>query len=417
MSCGKEFNIHGNIIKSCDLTYNDLVYLSDNFYDQNKSICRRDYKNKNNLPSIDTVLRILHSENISYYDFIKRYKNPRNRKRTYDLKMFDTYVNMYKNISLNQSKPLSTREFYSKGLPPARWFIKNCPDKEVKNWSDFMRWCEFIPHDNYKYIINNKEYVINSLRNYEKELGRPILLRDVTIKNIGFSWDVIYKIWDSFEECKIDAGLMCSNGNTHKSWDYYNTMMLTALNNIYAVTGNKNITWKDFIDYKNIPLSKDGFIDACSRENIDIHQYFESQGFRLINKSGSGYVTRFSDGEICKSSYERKLSQFLRDNNISYRRNVKYKTLGGNLVDSNIDCDYKLHDKIWVEICGMLRATDEDWKTKQFDNNIQQKYQIKMLEKEKILNSFNAPYIFLFQKDFDNGSFKNKILNILRIDC
>ena len=28
-------------------------------------------------------------------------------------------------------------------LPDARWYVDNCPDENIKSWSDFVNWCGF----------------------------------------------------------------------------------------------------------------------------------------------------------------------------------------------------------------------------------------------------------------------------------
>lgn len=409
----KEFVIQGNIKKSSELSYDDLIFLSDQFYNTNKNITKKDYKSENNLPCIDMVLKILNNQGMSYMDFIDRYKNIKNRKKIYNPELYNVYVNKYKDISNKRSKPLTTKELYANNLPTSQWFIKHCPDPNVNNWADFVQWCGFISSNNCGVKINDKDFVIDKLYMLEKKLGRPIQLRDITRRNIGFSWQVIYDIWGGLEQCKEEIGLKHSVGNTPKPWDYYDEMMTKVLDDIFKATNNREFTWQDFFDYKSIPVSKDGFINACLRQNIDLYTYFENKGFKLINNAGAGYVTRFEDGEVCKSSYERKFSTFLRENNIPYRRNIKYKTLGDNIVNTDIDCDYKINDDIWLEICGMMRATDTDWRTKHFDNKIYHDYQQKMLNKEQILKTANVPYIFLFQEDFDNGEYKRKTLDFL----
>lgn len=409
-----KYNVNGNSKNALDLTYDDLIILCNQFYNKHQNIIKRDFKSENNLPSINTVLRILCDKGLSYYDFINQYKNKRSRKRAYDADLFDIYVNEYKQLSTSKSKPLSTHDFYKNNLPPAEWFVQHCPDKTINNWTDFVLWCGFTPYFNRDEMIYNKDFVIRRLLEFEKELGRPIRLRDIKHDTIGFSNQIIYDLWGSLEQCKKEVGLMSAKGNIGKSWEYYDEMMKIALNNIYKVTNRKELTWQDFLQYKNIPLSKDGFKNACIRYDVDLYDYFNTNGFELINKSGSGYVTRFQDGELCKSSYEQKYSIFLRNNNIIYKRNIKYKTLLNDLVNTDIDCDYVLYNGLWIEICGMIRATSDNWKTKKFNNRIFCDYQEKMLYKEQILKSVDVPYLFLFQDDFDNNKYIDKTLKLMQ---
>lgn len=96
------------------------------------------------------------------------------------------------------------------------------------------------------------------------------------------------------------------------------------------------------------------------------------------------------DGEVCMSSYEFDISNWLKENNVKYERNIPY-TKVHNTYKGKMDCDYKItHDgKIWyVEMAGFLSEGNKL-------SEIERVYFFKMKYKEKLLKESNANYLII----------------------
>lgn len=334
-------------------------------------------------------------------------------RRNFNIKEYEDYVEKFKMISNNTITPLGVRDLVKYNLPTSNWFIKHCPNKEVSSWSDFVMWCGFMPKGRDKVNIKNKEIIKSKLIELENKLGRPIRQRDIKISTVGFSHYVITELWGNFQQCRDEIGLQKSIQHPVKSWAYYDSQMKIALNNIYNKLSTKSFSWKDFSLYKDVELSKDGFLDCCKREGIDPVEYFKEQGFELIFRNGSGRKYRYEDGELCVSNLEHIFSDFLRANHIQYTRNVLYNTFDSNYIGTKYNCDYVIKDMYWIEICGMTKADRDNWKTIQCNSKLEKKYNYKMIKKEESLLANNIPYLFLFKKDFDDGTFKEKTRSLI----
>ena len=75
-------------------------------------------------------------------------------------KTFKGYVRMFKEVSRELKRPLTIKELdkHIYNLPGSNWFIKNCPDENVKKYTDFLFWLGFKKekihtHNKYNYEI------------------------------------------------------------------------------------------------------------------------------------------------------------------------------------------------------------------------------------------------------------------------
>ena len=129
-------------------------------------------------------------------------------------------------------------------------------------------------------------------------------------------------------------------------------------------------------------------------------------GFKPINPS-TGFYYEFKNGEICKSKYEYDVSTWLRDNKISYLRNVLYREFIEDYY-GNKDCDYVIiHNGEWffLEIAGMYTNRDkkssvESRYVKRFDHKL-----------NELLIHFN--YKVFYPEDFRNRN-KNELFLFLQ---
>ena len=54
------------------------------------------------------------------------------------------------------------------GLPSAKWFVDNCPNKDIKMYDDFILWCGFESHK----LKRNKDEIVQELIMLQNKLGR-----------------------------------------------------------------------------------------------------------------------------------------------------------------------------------------------------------------------------------------------------
>lgn len=96
------------------------------------------------------------------------------------------------------------------------------------------------------------------------------------------------------------------------------------------------------------------------------------------------------DGEVCASSYEFDISNWLKKNNINYERNVLYVEID-NKYKGRMDCDYKIthNGMIWyVEMAGFLSEGNKL-------SEVERVYFFKMKYKEKLLKESNVNYLII----------------------
>ncbi len=132
-------------------------------------------------------------------------------------------------------------------------------------------------------------------------------------------------------------------------------------------------------------------------------QRFGSWNKAVINYgyeiNDSNVKTTLEDGEICASSYELKISNWLKNNNIKYDRNIKYK----DFVDSykgKMDCDYKIYynDKIYfIEMAGFINK-------KKNKSDIEKRYLIRLSEKEELLKKSKVNYKIIKRYEIEDNS-------------
>ncbi len=113
----------------------------------------------------------------------------------------------------------------------------------------------------------------------------------------------------------------------------------------------------------------------------------------------------FDDGEICASGYERTISNWLRENNIIYERNIKYIDFINNY-KGKMDCDYKItldNNEIWyIEMAGYIRTYNYEKL-----NKIEKNYLYKIQYKKKLLKRQGCNFIIITVEDFKQKSLKD----------
>ena len=411
---GKQFEINGVLKDQSVLSYDDLLYLVNQYIKLGGELSSKSFNPKNNLPYPALARKILSDNGMTLLEFLNMFDEYKNKFRYFDTNKYEEYVNQYIYFSKKRVTPLPITKLRDYNLPGADWFINNNPNDDVDSWVKFVSWCGFVPNGKNKVDIKNKSIIAKKLLQYEKELGRPLTINDIKVSTVGFSTYTILELWGSMDNCREQIGLQQCVQHPLKNWEYFDSQMSIALEDMYKRTGSKEFTWNMILDNKKVSLSREFFKIACERENINVDQYFKDKGFTLLYRNGSGVNNRFDDGELCVSSLEYRYSTFLRNNNIDYQRDVRYGVFDSNFKRKKTNCDYVLDDCYWVEICGMTKANNETWKTYKPHSKLEQDYLKKLIAKESSLKSHNIPFLFLFKDDFDNNKYIDKTLKLMQ---
>lgn len=339
--------------------------------------------------------------------------------RFFDKNDYNFYVEEYKRMSLERNRTISHSELRKEpfNLPDARWYVNNCPDKNVKTWSDFVDWCGFVARGKL-----SKEKAANLILKKQSELNRPLMYNDfrdstgcydISIKNIN-------DIWGSINKMKEDLGLEIIQENMVErklSKDEFDLI----INNIVHYLHNEK---KDFITDREIDSNKEIWHSCQSLRkyskryyNCQLSELFKKYGIRMGNP-GRGLVYEFPDGEKTSSQFEYIFSKWLKENGfvygINYYRDVKYSSFINNC-KNNMNCDYVivLDDTVlYIEIAGIIEAYKQ-WYYENKEITIsktKEKYRKKLLEKENMLKSNGLIYYILFPCDLTNDNF-SKIIN------
>lgn len=412
-------------IQSTKVTYEDLIILYKQFIDTYGEVpVYSKCDSKHNMPQGRIITRVLKENNITYNDFLLQFgkvSHVRTESKDYDL-----YVKKFKEVSDNIGHALCGNELMNNkyGLPNPTWFVKYCPDKNVKKYDDFVRWCGYESNK----LKKEKEDIANTLINFEKELGRPILREDISLEETGFSMIVLVRMFGGLNKAKEELGLMPTPTNKPLyPFEYYRNTITEALNNLYEKTGRKFLTWQDLESglYHKNNIEHKSMTKAFNREGLDIFAYIKSLGFEM-NPNNFSFKYTFDDGERAVSTMEFDFSTYIRslgyEYNKSYFRDVMYKTFTNSDKKRKINCDYCMllpnGEKLYVEIAGVIPNDTADWRHYEYKYKHHQEYQQKMLYKEKILIENKCNYLFLFSSEMKNGSYKeilqNKINEILQ---
>ena len=227
---------------STKITYNDLIWLYDNFKNTyGKLPTTNDGKAKYNMPQQRIIKRVLEDNDVTFNDFMLQFGKV-NHVRT-ESKDYELFLDRYKAICSDVGCALSTQELTNNtfGLPSANWFIKYCPEKAVKSYDDFVLWCGFKSNK----LKMDDEEIAGKLIKLEEDLGRPIIRNDITLDKVGFSMIVVNRIWGGLNNAKKALGLKKTAPNQPRSFEYYNQKLLETLSEIYLDKGRKIISWAD----------------------------------------------------------------------------------------------------------------------------------------------------------------------------
>lgn len=138
---GKHYlNVDGKKVLTTEITYEDLVMLYKQYIEKFNEVPVFSKCNlKNNMPQGRIINKIISNKGITYNDFLLQFGKV-SHVRT-ESKDYDYYVNRFKKLCSDHVLKIQDLINNEYGLPNANWFIKYCPDKNVKTYNDFIKWC------------------------------------------------------------------------------------------------------------------------------------------------------------------------------------------------------------------------------------------------------------------------------------
>lgn len=110
MGIETSIKIEDKFKKSSEVTYEDLVWLFENFYNEyNKYPNSKEFVGSNNLPQWKVIMRILQNKNLTYKDFLIGLKH-KTRTRASE-KDYQIYLDRYIKICNDLNRALKERNF------------------------------------------------------------------------------------------------------------------------------------------------------------------------------------------------------------------------------------------------------------------------------------------------------------------
>lgn len=415
-------NVGDKEVETTKVTYEDLIILYKQYIEKYGEVpVYSKCDSKHNMPQGRIINRILKENNITYNDFLL-YFGKVSHVRT-ENKDYDIFVNRFKEVSRNIGHGLKQAELINNnyGLPNASWFLKYCPDKTIKSYDEFVRWCGFESN-----ILKKEDSIIGiKLVELQKRLGRHITRNDITIENVGFTSIVVNRVYGNLNNAKKELGLLKTPPPRPKSFEYYKDKITKALFSIKEHTGRDFVSWADIENqlYNDEPCEHKTYLKSFRNENVDIFAYIKSLGFQM-NPSNYSHRYTFDDGERVVSTLEYDFSTYLRKLGYIYNKTYKRDVLYRNFTKANgkINCDYCVEVngiKLYIEIAGIINShQNSDWRTQTYSSKTEKDYQQKMIKKEKFLIESGNKFLFLFKNDILNNTYKeilnNEISKILK---
>jgi hypothetical protein len=434
-------------------THNEIIESIKIYYEKNNKTPRTgDFKNINNLPSFSYALRVLNCCTINEIlalcnlipteivvhnkinkewalEQLKKFANLLNRRPTVkDFKNSNWQPTVYyyqdnfgglinacvvagitdKPLTESERIEISVNELINLANKLKRCpyvyeyeelqhngFVRRDLEKHLEmKYNDICR--KYIPQYevNMNYDKKAKEELINDLIKLKEKLGRTPMMQELNNKNNGitYHWNVYKRIFNKpYNEIIKDLGWgLTGHESTCKSDDE----LLEDFYNLFLK--NKRIPFNREIDECIDMASSSTYIyrfesikNVCSLLNIDYEDFYKS--------SGTGKVCFDKLSNICKSSIELKISNFLIDNDISFKKETRY------LLHKNdrrrYDWTINVNNQVYhVEYAGLYNSNSKSKICKVYNKNIKRK--VKDLYQNNLLDKC----IFIFPWDIKNKS-------------
>lgn len=336
----------------------------------------------------------------------------------FDVNNYNYWVTEYIRRSELHGKPISSADLRKDefNLPDSRWYIKNCPDKSITSWSEFVDWCGFIS----KGKTPSKEKMTHLIYKMQDEINRPLMYDD--FRGVGCYHppiEIVRLYWGTINNMKKELGLKIvqdSMLDKTLSKEEFNNMIADIC--LYVKNDNRNFITTSEIDSNENWLNANSLRKTSIKYyNCDLQKLLKGYGISL-GKQGRGIVFDFDDGEHVTSQFEYIFSKYLREYGLKYKRdyqrNVNYSLFIPEY-NGRMNCDYVINIKeknIYIEIAGIIEAYKSSFF---FDKPInasksKENYRKKLSQKQFMLKENNLNYYILFPCDLTKENIY-KILN------
>ena len=412
-------NVNGKKVLTTDITYDDLVWLYQDYIKTNGEVPTTDKcLSKNNLPQGRIIKKVLAESGVTYKDFLLQFGKVK-KVRTSNPDDYEMYVKKFISTCESLGRSLRANELYNNhfGLPNPLWFIKYCPDKSVTTYKQFLNYCGLKQNKH----IWTKEEVAQILIAYEQRVSRPIISNDLCVEKSGISGVVVTRLFGGLTNAKKELGLMETLPNQPMSFDYYKSIITKVIEDYKSKTSYPYITWEiiESGEYGEEPVNHKSMLKSFSDNNEDFYAYVKTLGLQFNPTLFSNAFT-FDDGEKTDSHYEYKLSTHLRSLGLKYKKDYFRSIRYNDFCDkkSKMTCDYliKVNGKqIYIEVAGLIsNFKGEDWRVHNYANKVNNEYRDKMILKEQIFKKNKLNYLFLFANEMKDDSFKDIIFETLK---
>ena len=335
--------------------------------------------------------------------------------RKFNVEDYDHYVKEYirksEELGKTISHPMLRKEPFN--LPDARWYVKNCPDKSVNTWADFVDWCGFVAKSKHP----SKEKMIELIYKLQNEITRPLIYDDFRGNGCYHPpIEMIRKYWGTINHMKEELGLEIvqeSMIDKKLSKEEFDITIQEICNYIFN-DGRSFTTTFEIDSIKKWNSSQN--LNKYSKEyyGVTLGKLFEKYNLHL-GQRGCGINYDFTDGEHVTSQFEYMFSKFLKETglvyNTDYFRDVRYSDF---IPDCNncMNCDYVINvnnKTIYIEIAGIIESYKEWYYSNKpiTKSKTKEKYRQKLSKKESMLKSNNLIYFILFPCDLTKENFKN----------
>lgn len=340
----------------------------------------------NDIPSVRTFRNRFGSiENLAEICGLYKKTNNQTYKKDFLINELQRFYKEHRKIPTQ-----SDFEGKKNGYPSRKTFVNH-----FGSFNNALRAAGFDVKDKPEYT---KEYLLNEIGRFIREFGRQPYLRDME-RVEGYPGKYLYKkIFGSWNNAIKEYGL--------RPWvSQYTDEELEKFFFDFVEKNGRIPTLHEFNNNPDYPSF------WCYQNRFGSwNKAIEAYGFEPI-KGSTGYVHEFDNGEVCKSSYEYDVSNWLRKNNISYLRNIPYKDVI-DWYDGKKDCDYLIirHGEfIFVEIAGLYSCRE---KISSVERDYMERFNHK---KEYLLSELN--HVILYPEDFKKRTLDEMFSFLFEIDC
>lgn len=419
--------VEGTPIPSTKLDFEDLLWLTADFVKKNGRMpITPEYVAANNLPQPRILKRLLRGSGISYIEYCGYFGKTDHARA--DIDEYGLYVDRFKRLCRERGRAIRSAELCNIDnlLPCAKWLVTNCPNKNVKSYNDFIKWCGFMPS---KHVFTQDE-VISALQAKHKELGRQLYSSDISTPKIGFSSIVVARLFGSFNNAikaanldppKIETIIKLTKAERDKK--FYESLcdeLRTLVQDYIQKTGLNTIRWADIESgqYGDSYHNHKTYSYYFKMYGADVKAYVASLGCRMDNNA-IGHSSILKTGEYVASVLEAKTSTYLNKlglhYNSDYFRSVKYSTFSSNT--SRMDCDYAINtnnDVVYIEVAGMINPMTDDWSRQDYPSKRENNYRDSLIKKEQIFIDEGLTYLLLFPRHFSTTQYQKMISKVLQ---